>query len=190
MKTITRFELVRDLLARNSSAFPATIVALTKEHNLRAKMDGVPNPFWQAHKDGRLKKRSEVNGFLNWIYANSVNNQRMREEQPLTPDGHIEHFEPLPRAWGHRVKGTPFVRHTNKGGDKLIYLELKVERSLEWRYEIDGEPVDKAEVLPFVAKKKESSRQKTEKAIYCRDYLLSNVLEIRYGGEIYSLATA
>jgi len=190
MKKITRFELVRDLLARNASAFPATIVALTKEHNMRAKMDGTPNPYWKAHKEGRLLKRSEVNGFLNWIYGNSVNNQRVREGQPLTAAGDVEHFEPLPRAWGHRVKGTPFVRHTNKAGEKLVYLELKVERSLEWRYELDGQPIDKDKVLPFVAEKKESSRQGTEKPIYCRDYQLSNVLEIRYGGEIYSLTAA
>lgn len=186
MKTITRHELIRRLLTRKG-AFPATIVGLTKEHNLRAKMDETPNPFWQAHKEGRLKKRSLVNGMVNWIYGNSVNNQRVREGQPLTEDGAVEHFVPHPRMWGERVQGTPFVRH--KGG---IYLEVKVERSLGFQYELDGEPIDSAEVLPFVAKKKESARQQVDKPVICRDYGLSgnllSIQEIRYDGEILQLA--
>lgn len=182
MKTITRLALVRRLLKRKG-AYPATIVSLTKETRLRAKSaDGTPNPLWKAHKEGRLLKRSLVNGFINWIYGNSVNNQRMREEQPLDADGTVKHFEPLPRSWGERVVGTPFVRHN--GG---IYLELMVKKSLEHRYELDGEPIDRKEIEPFLAVKKESSRQETAKPILCRDYALPNILEMHTDGEILVL---
>ncbi len=179
---ISRTQLIKNLLTRKG-AFPATIVAVTKVHNLRAKMDGVANPLWLAHKAGRLLKRSRVNGMINWIYGNSVNYQRVREEQPLTDDGAVEHFEPAPRKWGERVKGTPFVRHNNG-----IYLEVKVERSLEHRYELDGKPIDASEVEPFIADTKESARQKTDKAIYCRDYALGNIEHIVYGKQEYTLA--
>lgn len=191
MKKITRTRLVYDLLSRKSNAFPATIVGLVEISNFRAKMDGTPNPYWKAHKEGRLLKRSEVNGFLNWTYANSVNNQRDREQQPLTPDGDVEHFVPMPRIWGHRVKGTPFVRHTiKKTGEKRVYLELKVERSLQYRYELDGKPIANELVEPFIAEKKESSRQGTKKRIYCRDYQVKNVLQITYDRQTYVMTAA
>lgn len=180
---ISRMRLIYNLLTRTrKGCFPATIVSLTKEGQLRAKMDGVANPLWKAHKEGRLLKRSEVNGMINWIYGNSVNNQRIREGQPLNEEGAIKHFEPLPRTWGERVKGTPFVRYN--GG---IYLEVKVERSLEYHYELDGKPIDKELVIPFRAAKKESSRQETDKAIYCRDYAIGNILEMRYDGNVLQL---
>ena len=186
MKSITRLALVKRLL-KYKGARVVTIVSLTKESQMRAKMDGVANPYWKAHKEGRLLKRSLVNGMINWIYANSVNNQRMREEQPLTEDGAVEHFIPHARAWGERVKGTPFVRHN--GG---IYLEVKVEKSLGHQYELDGKPIADELVKPFMAEKKESSRQKTDKAIYCRDYTLSgpkgsSILEMRTDGEVLTL---
>ena len=180
MKNISKFKLIKSLLSRKASAFPATIVARTKENSLRAKRDGVENPYWTAHKEGRLVKVSRVNGFLNWIYANSVNRQRDRE-------GHTEEFTAEPRKWGERVKGTPFVRHTNKAGERKVYLELKVENSLDSWYELDGEKIDRNLIVPFLAPRKESARQETEKPIICRDYSLDNVVSINYGGESYAL---
>lgn len=183
MKKISHIQLVKDLL-KKKGAYPVTIVSVTQEHNLRASNDEGKNPYWAAHKAGRLLKRSEVNGMLNWSYGNSVNNQRVREGQPLLEDGiHIEHFEPLPRSWGERVPKTPFVRHKGQ-----VYIEMKVQKSLNWRYELDGEPIDKELILPYVAKKKESARQRVDNPIILRDYKLENILEIRYNNEIYSLS--
>ena len=184
---MTRLALVKRLL-KHKGARVVTIVSLTKESRMRAKMNGVENPYWQAHKEGRLLKRSLVNGMVNWIYKNSVNNQRVREGQPLTEDGAVKHFEPLKRSWGERVEGTPFVRHN--GG---IYLEVKVEKSLKHQYELDGVPIADELIRPFLASKKESSRQETEKPIYCRDYKLSkgeesSIVEVHTDGEILVLA--
>ena len=118
MPTITKNQLVDRLMNLRGAKF-TTIVAETDPRMLKTG-----NPFVGATKISR------VNGVVNWIYQNSVNNQRVRENQPLDQQGEIEHFSPEPRKWGQRLKHetghvAPLVEHKGKH-----YLELKVERSL------------------------------------------------------------
>ncbi|NOJ99736.1 hypothetical protein HMI51_43575, partial [Corallococcus coralloides] len=64
---------------------------------------------------GRVKKISRVNGQINWVYENAVNNQRGRENQPLDATGNIESFIAEARRWGSRLhvdnRLLPFVAH-------------------------------------------------------------------------------
>lgn len=57
---------------------------------------------------GRIKKVSRFNGQINWKYDNAVNNQRGRENQPLTESGEVETFVPEARRWGQRLHAEMF----------------------------------------------------------------------------------
>lgn len=171
MPTIT-VEQLKEMLKARKGATIVTIVAET-EPDLRK----TGNPYIGC------KKISRVNGVINWIYENAVNRQREREGQPVNADGYIEHFESLPRKWGQRIHGTPFVEHKDN-----TYLELKVERSLGHEYRHNGETLTDEQVAPFLPKKKEGERQKVDKPVILRDYNLTNIVQISVGGEVYDIA--
>lgn len=153
-------ELKAALASRKGTSF-VTIVALTDP---RMRKRG--NPYI-----GRVLKRSTVNGAIGWIYQNSVNRERAREN--LEPD-----FEAFPRKWGQRIKGTPFVEHKGK-----TYLELKVERALSTEYLLDGEVVDKSVIEEWLPKRKpEGERQEVDRPIILRDYDLANIKAITFDG--------
>ena len=128
MATMTRSDLVEKMKGRKG-AFFVTIVAETDPRLLKTD-----NPYVGTTKISR------VNGLLNWIYENAVNNQRFRENQPLDNNGEVEQFTALPRKWGVRVKRedgtvTPLVEHKEKQ-----YLELKVQQALATNIDSTAKP--------------------------------------------------
>ncbi len=125
---------------------------------------------------GRVQKVSRVNGFINFNYEKAVNRQLTREEKEAE-------FEAHPRKWGSRVKG--FVVHESKG-EKKVYLEVKVEKSLDHEYYVDGQKVSDDVVTPYLRPKSES-RQGTDKEVMVRDYRISNILRLCCGGQDYVL---
>jgi len=148
------------ILEETKGAKPVTIVAKTFP---KVRKTNNPHP--------NIVKVSRVNGMVNFIYENAVNNQRKREGE--TPD-----FEAAPRQWGQRIEGTPLVKHNDK-----TYLEFKVERSLDYHYEDNGIMVPEDEVAPFLPKRSESSRQNVEKEVILRDYAIENIVSVRMNGE-------
>jgi hypothetical protein len=125
------------------------------------KMVKTDNPFW-----GHVHKLSEVNGCINWIYQNSVNRQRLREDKE--PD-----FIPAPRAWGQREWRTPFVTHNGKK-----YLEVKVEKSIQHTYTLHGQLVSKEveELIKlYLTPHSKAHRQQLDKDVILRDYTLDNI---------------
>lgn len=175
MPTITKNQLVDRLMNLRGAKF-TTIVAETDP-----RMRKTGNPFVGATKVSR------VNGVVNWIYQNSVNNQRVREGQPLNQQGEVEHFSPEPRKWGQRLKHetghvAPLVEHKGKH-----YLELKVERSLGHEYRLNGETLDSQDVAEFLPKRKEGARQKVDNPVVLRDYSIENIRQITIDGVIYEV---
>jgi hypothetical protein len=175
MQTMTRGDLVNAMQTRKG-AFFATIVAETDPRLLKTG-----NPYVGTTKISR------VNGLLNWIYENAVNNQRVRENQPLDNAGEVEHFTALPRKWGVRVKRTdgtvtPLVEHNGKH-----YLEVKVQKSLGYEYRHNGATIDPAKVEPFLPKRKEGARQEVDNPVILRDYALENIQQITIDGIVYEL---
>lgn len=141
------------------------IVTLVAETDARVKQGTKNNP--SPFRGKNVIKRSKVNGLIgNWKYANSVNNQRARE-------GNQDFFEPQPRKWGERRKGTPFVDHKGK-----VYLEVKIEKVLEKEYFVDGVKTPNEEVEEYITEKKQAKTQETEKPILIADYNLKNIKEI------------
>ena len=175
MQTMTRGDLVNAMQTRKG-AFFATIVAETDPRLLKTG-----NPYVGTTKISR------VNGLLNWIYENAVNNQRVRENQPLDNAGEVEHFTALPRKWGVRVKRTdgtvtPLVEYNGKH-----YLEVKVQKSLGYEYRHNGATIDPAKVEPFLPKRQEGARQEVDSPVILRDYALENIQQITIDGIVYEL---
>lgn len=157
---------LRDVLAETKGALPVTMAGYTVPD-----MRKTNNPFF-----GRVKKRSHLNGMINWIYQNSVNYQRVREDKE--PD-----FVPMPRRWGQRLEKSPFVAHND-----TLYLEVKVQRLLEYRYYVDGREATAEEVEQiesFLPKRKEGRRQELDKVQILRDYTLENIEQITLNGRTY-----
>ena len=175
MPTISKTQLIDRLMNLRGAKF-ATIVAETDP-----RMRKTGNPFVGATKISR------VNGVVNWIYQNSVNNQRVRENQPLDNAGEVEYFEPEPRRWGTRLKHdtghvAPLVEHKGKH-----YLELKVERSLGHEYRLNGQTLDPQDVAEFLPERKESARQRVDNPVILRDYSLDNIKTITIDGVEYTM---
>ena len=161
MKAITQAELV--LLLETVKG--ATFATLVTETDPKLKKTG--NPF------GEVRKVSRVNVTLGFQYENAVNRQREREGSE--PD-----FEAAPRQWGRKISPM-FVEHKGE-----LYLETKVERSIETKYLDSLDREIPAEALkPFLPSRSESSRQETEKEIIVRDYKLASIASLTVRGESY-----
>jgi hypothetical protein len=157
MQQVTLAELVEFLRKQSKSASFCTLKARTVPD-----MPKRGNPYY-----GKIWKVSTVNGIINWRYENAVNNQRVREKKEAD-------FEALPRTWGTRLEGQPFVEHNGK-----LYLELKVQSCVEYYYEtLDGLRLDATHVHSFMKKKESSGRQGLEKEVILRDYACDNIREL------------
>lgn len=132
---------------------------------------------------------------IGFRYENSVNRQRDRE-------GTDPNFVAQRRKWGKHVPGTPLVEH--KGG---VYLETKVERELEQRYEVDGVPVSAEEIEALVNRRSAraipatadplqdfardlTTIQGVKRPVILRDFALESIIQLRMGGEWYAIEKA
>lgn len=142
------------------------------------RMRKTDNPYWNADsREWNIRKISIVNGIINFIYANSVENQRERERLDL------EEFEPQLRRWGNRILNTPLVRHKGR-----YYLEVKVENVFETTYvDSNGVEIDREEIDEFLYSSSQPSTQKTEKEIILRDYKIENLEQIKMYGDVFNL---
>lgn len=158
------------LLNTKKGASPITITALTEPNWKPLKETEGFNPF-----KGSVKKRCRINGMIGWAYEAAVNRQRIRENQE--PD-----FDALPRKWGTRLHGTPWVTHITKDGIAKTYLELKCENVYEVEYvDGNGNPVP-FDVLHYIKESKNNPRQELEREIILRDYDVTNIVAFSWNG--------
>lgn len=163
MRSITRDDLER-ILRNIHGSTPVTLVTIT---------------YPAVKKTGLLsgktvEKWSRRNCIIGFIYGNSVNYQRERENK--TPD-----FTALPRKWGQRIQGTPLVEHNGN-----VYLETKVQRVLDSQYVVDGRFVADYEVEPHLrAGSGDDGRQDLENPVVLRDFKLENIMSVNMFGESY-----
>ncbi len=169
MSTLITIAELKDILADSKGATPITMTTATPVTRIKAK-----NPWGK-----NLIKVSRVNGMIGWIYKNSVNNQRARENK-------TEDFHAQPRAWGKRLPGTPLVEHKDS-----FYLELKVENVHEtprYLHIEDGSRIPSDKVKEYLYSSKSSSRQGLDREVILRDYKLSNILQITIRREKYEIS--
>ena len=164
-RTLTQHDLLEMLSSLDRRATFVSVVMDTEPQ----LVGGKSSPF-----HGRVKKISKVNAIINFIYENSVNNQRAREGNP-------EEFKAEPRKWGTRVTGTPLVRHKDQ-----YYLECKVEKVLSSFFLVDGMPRDRSELEGAIRQSGEG-RQGVESPVILRDVSLLNIREITIGGVHYTV---
>jgi hypothetical protein len=163
-RSITIEDLVFGFFHENRGCEAVTFIAETDP-----KLRKTGNPL------GEVRKIAKVNGMINWVYSNAVNRQRERE-------GVAGVFASFPRKWGERLEGTPLIAK-----DEFYYLELKVQRSIEYAYvDADGRELDPELVAPFLPKRSRG-RQGVEREVILRDYKLNNIKQIRIRGETYRI---
>jgi len=182
IQPISQNDMVAMMLALRGATF-VTFVAVTEPVFAKYNEAGEPSPF----RTGDIIKTANVNGTINFIYQNSVNLQRKRED--LETD-----FQAMPRQWGHRIwQGnyvTPVIEHTNKAGEHKFYIEVKPERSLSHVYhDRNGNLIPAEQVEPFI-RKNGRSRQGVQKEVYCRDYKVSDIRSLTMKGQDYVIAEA
>lgn len=123
-----------------------------------------------------LRKISHLNVMIGFNYENAVNNQRTREQAEAD-------FVSQPRKWGKRVD-LKTVEHNGK-----VYLTTATLNHYETSYQdIQGNPVAKETVEPFMPVKKPSATQGTEKEIIYRDFDANNITEITMNGETFTVS--
>lgn len=117
-----------------------------------------------------LLKYTRLTVVVNWQYSRTVNRQRVREGLP-------PNFEALPRQWGTRLTGLPFVSHVTKEGEHRLYLEALPLRVLErefWTADTH-EVIPTEEVRPYLVEHQPNARQGTRREILVRDYNVANI---------------
>lgn len=198
----TNIKELADILVTKRGASPVTILTHTLPTNF------VGGKSCDILKAGPITKIQVVNGLCNFLYENSVNNQREREEQPTTPSGAVELFNAEQRRWGVRlVIGKyllPFVHHfkgmvipPNIRDIKLVknlphldelYLELQCRQSGMIKYVQNDKELDYDEVSKYLREKNEGSRQQVDNPVVLRDFKLINIRQITLDQKVYELA--
>ena len=156
---------------------------------------GPPNPFFERG----VVKIANRSGILGVSYESCVNRQRVREGSPTESDGTVTSFRAakLWSGFGEHVRGNRhLVRHKLTG---LFYLVLFprtdrqgriVSGQTEYRYADNDEPIDESEIRPWLKLSKQSSRQGTKKPVAWRLILITNILQLRAGGNLYEITDA
>ena len=135
-----------------------------------------------------LTKTSVVNGMIGTIYENAVN--RVRER--LAGEDEVEPFVAGPRVWGSRLYTTderrlplvdkakhehPYISFEDLKATPAdqLYLEVQVKKSLGRKYELNGEEIPEADVLPHL--------RKVEQEVILRDYAIRNIQAVVMDGQ-------
>jgi hypothetical protein len=165
-------ERLEQLLAQHTSK-KTTIVSFAAK--TIPPMRKTKNPYL-----GRIYKISRVNGIIGiWVYANSVNNQRLRENS-------VADFEALERCWGKRIPYSPFVEYNG-----FLYLETKVQKSSSAIY-VDGKLASRKQmehISKFLLRKEgESRRQQLIKEVVLRDYRMDHITHLQLEGQLLEIS--
>lgn len=157
----------------------ASFVSLDTETTPTLK-GGKKNPH-----QGRVTKRitgSQVMVFQNKTtngYANMV--ARRLETEGKDPAS----FQLGERAWGERIENLPVVRHVKDGVTKF-YVEVIFLKSGTVEYFLDGQPIDKSEVIGLEDKEERASGQGgLENRVIIRTFALDSIRKIRVNKDEY-----
>ena len=108
--------------------------------------------------------------------AFSVQVKRRMEAEGIDPNS----WEGGPLPWGEWVDDTMFIVHTKKGDETAThYLRVHFVKAGKSTYFLDGEPIDKADVVDTSAPKKESDQGGQADKVIPRNYKLDSITAIR-----------
>ena len=129
-------------------------------------------------QQGRVTKVMQGAQVMSFSNTNGSAYDKMVKRRLAAEGKDPESFKLSPRAWGERMAGTPFVEHKGEH-----YLEVIFLRAGTVQYQLDGQPVDIAEIqgLPD---KREGEQGGLEHKVVIRTFKLENVTALRaYGQE-------
>jgi hypothetical protein len=153
----------------------AGFVALDSETRVPLK-GGRKNPM-----QGRVTKRCVGHQVI--VFPNHKSNgyenmvRRRLDKEGKDPDA----FELGPRKWGTRMVGAPIIEHTNKDGVFRQYLEVIFLRAAQPQYLLDGEPIDKQDIVGLDEPAVDPDSQGgLERKVIVRTYAMDSITCIRY----------
>jgi hypothetical protein len=137
------------------------------------------NPFWdKPKKKWNIVKQTHLTAIVDFNYENAVNGR-------LKKEGKESDFEAMPRSWGVRMAGTPYmVEHTNKDGIYRRYLSIcccGYPKSKYFAVSPNFREVPKSEIEAFIPPEPEG-RQGLDKTVIYRDVACDSINEISYLG--------
>jgi len=161
IKHVTKEQLVKVLMSLVGSTF-ATIVSETD-----VKMNKKNNPYY-----GTITKLTRANVNINFIYANAVNNARLKE-------GKEADFVPQARKWGEKVPGTPLVLHEGKYYLECRFLGYEKTKSIYFHNTDTGSAlIEKSIIEEYLPKVSESKTQDLENEIVLRSFKIESIREV------------
>lgn len=113
-----------------------------------------------------------------------INGYNSMVSRRLLKEGIVEEFKLSPRKWGKRIEDTPFVEHA-KDGEVKHYLEVIFLNPGTSEYFLDGEPIDKKDIVGL-SEHKESEQGGLENKVIVRTFSLDNLKAVRIDGKLFS----
>jgi hypothetical protein len=172
MKQITRIEMI-EILNGIKGAKPVTFEFSSPPNMLaKSRVTGEPNPFRND-----ISKVRRYNTIVNFIYENSVNRQRDREDKTANFVAGTN--------WGEHV-GDNRVVIENK--DKF-YIQCKLEKVIEQHYQkiSNGALVNDEALAEFFSDRKGSEGQGLDKEVMCIRILADNITAFTHNKERYEI---
>jgi hypothetical protein len=136
-------------------------------------------------QQGRVEKVME--GASVMVFQNkNVNGYEAMIRRRLIAEGKDpDKFNLKPRRWGKRIKGTPIIEHIKAGEThKRFYIEVIFLKAGNVSFQLDGQPIDKADVIGLT-KKKESEQGGLDKSVIVRTYEIASLTRITLNKTTY-----
>ncbi len=164
-----KFEMLANLLDDINGA---TFIGIDTETSVKLK-GGKGNPL-----QGKVTKKTLGASVMVFTNANSSAYGDMVKRRLVKEGKDPESFELGKRAWGERIKGTPFIEHKEQK-----YLEAIFLNSGKSEYFVDGikTPKEDIEGLPVV-KVNEESQGGLEDKVIIRTFKVDSIIGMRIDG--------
>lgn len=178
---VTTSELANNLVNLKGASFVTLIIESPIKTLAKSRVTKSPTPSNIASG----KKRSIIFGIIGGKYSNAVNNQRDREGIPTD-------FEPQDHAWASYVDESPVMQH-NKTAELYLAIQRRPAKNTNKSVYTgaDGSTLnyyDISEYLKDQPRTSDSGSQGTEQPIQWLTLKLSNVIEARIGGTVYTIS--
>lgn len=167
---------LRTLLATTLSGASFIGVDIDTELKLNVKYvnehgERVPNPYC-----GQVRK---LTTYQAQIFQNQTKSayESMVQRRLVAEGKDPANFELQPRKWGTRLPNLPIIQH----GDQF-YLEFIFHKKISSQYIFKGKVIDKSEIVGWPATSK-GEQGGLEDKVEIRSVKLSNIVELRVGGE-------
>lgn len=159
-------------------SFDATTVPKINKTMVNDAGEKVANPHF-----GRITKKTV--GARGLVYQNkNVSGYKNQVEKQMAAEGIVGDFKVGPRKWGVREENLPIVTLRDS-----VYLEVIFSHSGTSEYLLDGQPINKSEILGMPATKSYGGQGGIEKQIIIRTFDVESLDEVRVFGKTFTNVT-